>query len=178
MASPFLSPLFFAALLVLAGIGVAAWGIRALVKRSAEGRYGTLRAIDAGQPAVLRSDRYRMQGRPDVLRQLRDGRLVPIELKSRVSPSSGPAHSHVVQVWAYCLLIEEATGRSPPFGVLRYSDREYRIPWGAAARRELLALRAEVLRPYDGRATPSPARCARCSWVEVCDARILRDGSR
>ena len=178
MASPFLSPLFFAAVLVLVGIGIAAWGLRALAKRSAESRYGTLRAIDAGAPAVLRSERYRIQGRPDVLRQMRDGRLVPIELKSRASPRSGPAYSHTVQVWAYCLLIEETTGRSPPFGVLRYSDQEYRIPWNTAARRDLLALRAEVLRPYDGRATPSPARCTRCAWVEVCDARVLRQGSR
>ena len=178
MASPFLSPPVLAAVLVLIGIGIAAWGFRALAKRSAEARYGTLRAIDAGAPAVLRSDRYRIQGRPDILRQLRDGRLVPIELKSRGSPPSGPARSHVVQVWAYCLLIEETSGRPPPFGVLRYSDREYRIAWNAAARRDLLALRAEVHRPYDGRATPSPARCARCTWVEVCDARILRNGLR
>jgi CRISPR-associated exonuclease Cas4 len=169
-----LSPAFVALVLVLLGIGIVAWGARALSARRAETKWGTLTAIDAGRPATLRSERYRIQGRPDALRQSRDGRLIPIEIKSRASPHGGPAHSHTVQVWAYCLLVEETTGRAPPFGVLRYSDSEYRIPWDDAARRELLALRSELDRPYDGRATPSPARCAHCAWVNVCDARVLR----
>lgn len=173
MAVPLLSPFTLALLLVLVGLGLAVWGLRALATRRADAALGTLRAIDAGRPATLRSERYRMQGRPDALRQLPDGRLVPVELKSRVSPTSGPARSHLVQVWAYCLLVEESTGRSPPFGVLRYSDREYRVTWNAWARQGLLAVRADVARPYDGRATPSPARCGRCGWVDRCDARVL-----
>jgi CRISPR-associated exonuclease Cas4 len=166
---------WIALLIVLVGVGIAAAALRLLAIRRREAAYGSLRAIDAGRPMVLRSARYRLQGRPDEVRQLRDGRLVPIELKSRKSPASGPTHSHTVQVWAYCLLIEETSGRSPPFGVLRYADAEFRIPWNDAARRELLALRAELSRPYDGRATPSIARCAHCAWVRSCDARILRN---
>lgn len=162
-----------AAVLVLAGLGLALWALRALALRRSEASLGTLRAIDAGLPAVLRAPRYRLQGRPDALRELPDGRVVPVEVKSRTSPSGGPSRSHLVQVWAYCLLVEDASGRPPPFGVLRYSDREYRVPWGAAARRELLAVHAELRQPYDGRATPSPARCVRCAWVKSCDARVL-----
>ncbi len=166
-----LSASFLALYLVLVGVGLAAWGIRVLAIRRAESRLGALTAIDAGRPAVLRSERYRMQGRPDAIRQQRDGRLVPIEIKSRTSPPAGPARSHVVQVWAYCLLVEDTTGRSPPFGVLRYSDREWRVRWDDAARQDLLALRAALDLPYDGRATPSPAKCRHCAWFEVCDAR-------
>ena len=166
--------LLVAVLLVLVGIGVAAWAIRTGSIRWRESRYGRLVAVDAGRPMTFRSERYRMQGKPDAVRQQRDGRLIPIELKSRSSPSTGPARSHTVQVWAYCLLIEESTGRAPPFGVLRYADREYRIPWNSESRRALLALRAELDRPYDGRATPSPQKCPRCAWVNVCDARVLR----
>lgn len=163
----------FALVLVLGGVGLAVWGLRALATRRSESAVGTLRAIDAGRSARLRSNRYQLQGRPDALRQAPDGRLVPVEVKSRTSPATGPARSHLVQVWAYCLLVEETTGRSPPFGVLRYADREYRVVWDPAARHDLLALRAEVARPYDGRATPSPARCARCAWVDACDVRVL-----
>jgi CRISPR-associated exonuclease Cas4 len=158
---------------MVAGFGLAAWGVRALAARRRDASLGSLVAIDAGRPAVLRSSRYRIQGRPDALRQLSDGRWIPIETKSRASPPSGPTRPHLVQVWAYCLLVEEETGRSPPFAVLRYSDREIRVPWDAPARRELLRLRAELLRPYDGRATPSPYRCARCGWFSVCDARAV-----
>lgn len=170
-----LSPEIVALLLVAVGVGLAVWGVHALSLRRVEEAYGRLAAIDAGRPAELRSDRLQIRGRPDALRQARDGRLLPVELKSRARPANGPARSHMVQVWAYCLLVEETTGQSPPFGVLRYSDQEYRITWDGAARREILALRTEMARPYDGRATPSVARCARCTWVRVCDARVVRN---
>ena len=131
-------------------------------------------AIDAGRPSVLRSSRYRLAGRPDAVRRTSDGRLVPVELKSRRAPPRGPSRSHLVELWAYCLLLEEASGHAPPFGVLRYADREFRVRWDDASRSQLLAVRAEVDRPYDGRATPSAARCARCSFADVCDARYDR----
>jgi len=127
--------------------------------------------VAAGRPATLRSERYRLVGRPDELRRLGDGRVVPVEFKSRSTPPRGPSPSHVVQVRAYCLLVEETTGSAPPYGILRYSDGEFRVRWDDRARDELLRLRAEVLRPYDGRATPSRARCARCPWFGACDAR-------
>jgi CRISPR-associated exonuclease Cas4 len=173
MAVPSLSAPLAALLFVLGGAALVAWALRALAVRRREVTLGSLRAIDAGRAAMLRSYRYRIQGRPDSLREMPDGRLVPVELKSRASPLRGPARSHLVQVWAYCLLVEESTGRSPPFGVLRYSDREFRVTWDPTARHALLAIRAELDRAYDGRATPSPGRCARCGWVDSCDARVL-----
>lgn len=173
MALPPLGPAFIALGLVILGLGLAVWGVRALAARRRDNALGALVAIDAGRPAVLRSYRHRIQGRPDALRQLSDGRWVPVETKTRASPPHGPARSHLMQVWAYCLLVEEETGRSPPFAVLRYSNRAFRVRWDAPARRDLLRLRAELLRPYDGRATPSPKRCARCPWFTVCDARAV-----
>jgi CRISPR-associated exonuclease Cas4 len=173
MAIPALGLAAVALLFVLIGAALALWGSFALSRRRSDARFGALRAVDAGRPAVLRSYRYQIQGRPDLLRQVPDGRLVPVEVKSRSTPGNGPARSHLVQVWAYCLLVEESTGYAPPFGVLRYSDQEYRVDWDARARRDLLAVRADVARPYDGRATPSPARCRRCAWVDRCDARRL-----
>jgi CRISPR-associated exonuclease Cas4 len=165
------NPVVVAGVVVLVGVALAAWALRALSERRQDNRRGRLVAVDAGRPATLRSERFRLIGRPDELRRLSDGRLVPVEFKSRATPARGPTPSHVVQVRAYCLLVEETTGVPPPYGVLRYSDGEFRVRWDAEARGELLAVRAELLAPYDGRATPSPARCARCRWVGVCDAR-------
>ena len=157
---------------VAIGIAVAAGALRALGQRRRDRRLGALVAVDAGAPRTLASHRYRLVGRPDLLRRAPDGRLVPIELKSREAPPRGPPRSHVVQVWAYCLLVEETEGVAPPYGVLRYAGgAEYRIPWDRGAREKLLALRAELERPYDGRASPSPAKCARCAWRISCDAR-------
>ena len=154
------------------GLGLSAVALRGLLARRRDLRLGALVAIDAGAPVVLRSSRFRLSGRPDVLRRLADGRVVPVELKSRSTPAHGPLRSHLAQLAAYCLLIEEATGVAPPFGLLRYSDGgEFRVPWDEVARRELLATRFALDRPYDGRASPSRAKCAGCAWRAVCDAR-------
>jgi CRISPR-associated exonuclease Cas4 len=166
--------LFLLAIVVVAvGLGVLVGAARALVARRRDRRLGALVAVDAGAAVLLRSPRYRLSGRPDALRRQPDGRVVPVELKSRPSPPRGPPPSHRAQVAVYCLLVEEATGIPPPFGVLRYSDGgEFRVPWDRAARAELLTLRAELDRPYDGRATPSRPKCAGCPWRAVCDARV------
>jgi CRISPR-associated exonuclease Cas4 len=161
---------------VLVGCLVAGISARELVRRHQESRWGSLVAIDAGRAETLRSDRYRLLGRPDLLRRSTDGRRIPIEIKRRAAPREGPFRSHVVQVWAYCLLVEEVDGRAPPFGVVRYSDREFRVPWDAAARSELLAIRRAVDAPYDGRATPSPGRCGGCRWAPGCDAAPVVPG--
>ena len=170
-------------LLVAAGVAfvggvIAIAAARSLAIRSRERSQGELVAIDAGAPMTLRSDRYRLSGRPDVLRRLPDGRVVPIELKSRTAPPRGPPSSHLIQVATYCLLVEETTGRAPPYGLLRYGDgQEFRVPWTAAARAEVLRLRARMDEPYDGRATPSRAKCARCAWRLVCDAAAPSGGA-
>ncbi|HXW67016.1 MAG TPA: PD-(D/E)XK nuclease family protein [Thermoplasmata archaeon] len=156
----------------LAGLALAITAARALAARRREAAVGALVAIDAGAALTLRSPRYRLAGRPDEIRRLPDGRLVPIELKTRDAPARGPPPSHRVQLEAYLLLIEETTGRPPPYGLLRYGDgQEFRLPWTPIARAEVVRLRAALAEPYDGRATPSPAKCARCGWREVCDAR-------
>lgn len=163
---------------LLLGAALAALGLMLLagaaLRAALRGRrHGRLVAVDPQPGPPLRSERYRLVGRPDELRRRPDGRPVPVEWKSRAAPPGGPLPSHVVQVWAYCLLLEDATGLAPPYGVLRYGDgAEFRIDWTDAARGELLRLRAELDRPYDGRATPSRARCRRCPWVGGCDARI------
>lgn len=166
-----MNPNGVALLLVVVGLGLVLWAARSVSVRRRETALGRLVAVDTDAPLVLRSIRYRVRGRPDAVREGRDGRPVPVEVKSRPAPGGSPPFSHRVQLWAYCLLLEEATGRSPPFGVLRYPEGEFRIRWDDAARRELLRLRAEAAEPYDGRANPSPGRCAHCPWVTVCDAR-------
>jgi CRISPR-associated exonuclease Cas4 len=156
---------------IAAGALLVILALRALSARGAGRRDGALVATDLSGDLTLRSERLRLIGRPDLLRRTADGRTVPIELKHRPAPRNGPYRSHEVQLWAYCLLIEEATGVPPPYGVLRYADGEFRVPWDAAARTELLAVRRAWLAPYRGEATPSPARCARCPWNPVCELR-------
>jgi CRISPR-associated exonuclease Cas4 len=169
-------PDLLAAAAILIGLAVSAAAIRALQARRRSMGSGSLVEVDRmdGRRPPLRSERYRLVGRPDELRRLPDGRIVPVELKSRSTPPDGPPRSHRVQVEAYALLVEETTGRAPPFGILRYGDGgEFRIPWDAAARQELWEVRNAVRRPYDGAARPSPGRCRRCPYRERCDVRAI-----
>ena len=170
MALPALTDAALAIAAIVVGAVTVASTVRVLARLRHDRRNGSLWAVDRDRATELWSERYRLVGRPDAIRRLADGRFVPVEVKSRPAPVRGPPYSHRVQVWAYCLLVEEASGRSPGYGLLRYSDREFRVPWGAAEREELLELRRDLSRPYDGRARPSPARCAGCRWREGCDA--------
>ena len=147
-------------------------GAVSLRRRAAEGRLGSLVAVDAGRPVTLRSERYRLVGRPDALRRRSDGVLIPVELKHRPAPPRGPFPSHLTQLGAYCLLIEEATGQPPPFGVLRYTDGERAVPWDAGFRARVLSTLEDATGPYDGRADPSPEKCGRCVWSPRCDASL------
>jgi CRISPR-associated exonuclease Cas4 len=159
-------------LFAFAGVFVLIVGVVALAQRRQQRRSGRLLAADLpSRPGMrLRSPRFRIAGRPDEIRELPDGRWIPVELKSRPSPRAGPPASHRIQVAAYCLLVEETTGRSPPYGLLRYRDGgEFRIDWTPEVRHQLLDLRAEMAIPYDGRARPSPGRCSGCAWRRACD---------
>lgn len=159
---------FAGAVLIAAG----GWSLsRILGARS----FGALQAADDPRSprADLVSDEFGLIGRPDEIRRLSDGRLVPVEIKSRGAPASGVLPSHRVQVEAYCLLLESTTGRSPPHGIVVYAGGVRRIVrWDGDARREVLALLAQLRRPYDGSATPSPGKCGGCRWRGGCDARV------
>ena len=162
--------------LAAAGVGCLLAGVVSLRRRATDRRWGGLVAIEAGRPVTLRSARYQLLGRPDAVRRRPDGALVPVELKRRPAPSRGPFPSHLVQLGAYCLLIEEETGRPPPFGVLRYADRELVLPWDGRWRAEVLATLRAASSPYDGSADPSPAKCARCPWAPSCDVSLAGRG--
>lgn len=159
-------------LFLLGGGLLVGGGIVALLRLRRQRTSGRLLRSDlSSRPApILWSSRLRFSGRPDELRELSDGRWVPVEIKSRPAPRAGPLSSHRIQLGAYCLLVEETTGRAPPFGLLRYGDgNEFRIDWDARLRSEVLAVRRELAAPYDGRANPGPARCGRCPWRASCD---------
>lgn len=170
MADPRLVGLLFVAGVGLLLAGLAQWraGHRAR-------RHGRLRSADVGRAGItLRSERYRLIGRPDELRGPEAGPWVPVELKRRRAPLRGPPRSHRVQVAAYCLLTEERTGRAPPYGVLRYGDGvEFAVAYGPHERDRLTGLLADLRRPYDGRARPSVGRCAGCAFRLGCDARAI-----
>ena len=176
MALPLLSSPIGLLLILVVGIILAAIALRVISERRRSRSLGRIVAVDRSvyHAPPLRSTRYRIVGKPDEIRRRVDGVEIPVELKSRASPRNGPPPSHRIQVYTYCLLLEETTGRAPPFGVVRYGDGgEYRLPWDSRARAELLGIVTQMRQRYDGRASPSPGKCRGCRFRLGCDRRAV-----
>ncbi|MCS6940123.1 MAG: CRISPR-associated protein Cas4 [Roseiflexaceae bacterium] len=123
------------------------------------------------RPLVAR--RLGLVGKPDYLIEKR-GRLIPVEVKPARN-AMRPYESDLMQLAAYCLLIEETTGIAPPYGLLRYADRTFRLSYTAQVREETLALIEEMRAALDNecdRSHDDPARCCGCGFFAVCDQAL------
>jgi CRISPR/Cas system-associated exonuclease Cas4 (RecB family) len=127
----------------------------------------------AGGMQMLVSERYHLRGRPDELRRARDGRVVPVEIKSSRSPRSSPYPSHRVQALAYCLLVEEACGVPPPYTVVKYSDgTEFQVAWTPGTKAEILDLLERWRAPYMGETAPARGKCSSCGFRAACPGAV------
>ncbi len=160
-------------LLIFLGIALL-WLARRLRARSGLPR-GRVIAADVGAwrrlDRPLFSHRYRLTGRPDYI--VADGTdLIPVEVKSARAPAY-PRPSHVLQLAAYCLLVDETSGRRPPYGILRYADRTFQIPYTRELEEQLLAvledMRGDLAAGDAPRRHNDPRRCAACGYRDVCD---------
>ena len=140
---------------------------------------GRVVASDSGvaRPTrVLRSPRYGLSGKPDYLVEER-GRIVPVELKP-TRRSARPWLRDVVQLAAYCLLLEETEPQFAGYGYLRYAGRTFRIDFTDSLRAELLrtlaALRADLSTVDVDPNHTDAGRCARCPLVPACGKAIVR----
>ena len=125
----------------------------------------------------LFSRRHQLAGKPDyVVRDARARALVPVEVKSSRAPASGPRQGHVLQLAAYCLLVQETEGARPAYGLIRYADQTFRVDNTPELARALLstldAMRRDVARGESRRSHKDPARCRRCGVRAACKERL------
>ena len=121
----------------------------------------------------LFSRRYRLVGRPDYLLRTRGG-LVPVEVKSGPAPPQ-PYGGHILQLAAYCLLVEEQEGPSP-HGILKYDNRAFEVDFTPGLRAELLHTLDSMRRDLRARdvdcSHEEPGRCRGCGYRDRCDRRL------
>ncbi len=158
---------------------LALWWLSARLRQCAGLPAGRVIYSDAGawrrneQP--LYAARYQLVGKPDYL--VRDGAtLVPVELKTGPAPLE-PREGHVLQLAAYCLLVEETQGVRPAYGIIRYADRQFAVDYTPRLRAWLLecleAMQRDAELPQGpARNHQAPARCATCSVRAACDQRL------
>jgi CRISPR-associated exonuclease Cas4 len=132
---------------------------------------------DAGYPvqSPLVARRYGLTGKPDYLLQRR-GHYIPVEVKPG-RHATAPYDSDLMQLAAYCLLVEEALKQTPPYGILRYAGASFRLNYTPAVREELLMLlddmRETLQDPDCERSHDEPPRCAGCGFLEMCDEALV-----
>jgi CRISPR-associated exonuclease Cas4 len=101
---------------------------------------------------------------------------VPIEVKSAHTPNDGPRRSHVLQLAAYCLLVEETYRQRPKYGIVKYADRMFAVDYTDTLRTELLdviaAMRDDLARGAAERSHDDAARCVHCGYRHACPERL------
>ncbi len=131
--------------------------------------------MGSGQTAEpLYSARYGLSGRPDYLLR-RSGALVPVEVKPG-RQAQQPYESDLMQLAAYCLLLEEQYGQAPPYGLLRYAEQSFRLEYTPDVRATLLELLAEMRDLLDAedcaRSHDEAPRCTGCGFFDICDEAL------
>ncbi len=152
---------------------------RAIKARSKTGiAKGEVVDVGAGaddEETVMVSDQYGLRGLPDVVLRVED-ELIPVEVKTGRVPK-GPLFSHILQLAAYCLLIEERQGRPPPYGVLQYGKHtrheiDYNDELKYTLVNKLIEMRQIIRTGEAHRNHRRPGKCASCSRREGCAERL------
>jgi CRISPR-associated exonuclease Cas4 len=123
----------------------------------------------------LYSRRYRLTGKPDYLLD-DEGEMVPVEVKSGAAPSQ-PYASHLLQLAAYCLLVKEAFGACPSYGIIRYRDRTFAVDFTPELENWLLSnldeMRHHAVAKDVPRSHDNPAQCVACGYRPFCDQSLV-----
>jgi CRISPR-associated exonuclease Cas4 len=125
----------------------------------------------------LFSRQHRLTGKPDYLISSPAG-VIPVEVKSGAAPQQ-PYSAHILQLAAYCLLVEEQESRAVPYGIIKYADRAFEIDYTPTLRAQVVdtleAMRRGLRTPERKgveRSHDEPRRCLGCGYRDQCDQRL------
>jgi CRISPR-associated exonuclease Cas4 len=114
---------------------------------------------------------FSLTGKPDYL--IADGAdVIPVEVKSSRAPAQ-PYPSHLLQLAAYCLLVEECYRRRPPYGIVKYADRAFEVEYTPELEDQLLVtldgMRTDLADGNAPRRHEEPRRCQACGYYRWCE---------
>ena len=130
-------------------------------------------ADDLERSPILKSERYGIWGRPDLVIKVGED-YIPVEVKTGRIPK-GPLFSHIMQLTAYMLLVEE-NYKAPPYGILKYGPVVYKIEYEESLK-EILLKKVEEMRKAMKtgevhRNHNKVGKCMHCSRRDVCPERL------
>lgn len=126
---------------------------------------------------ALISSRLGLSGRPDYI--IEDmGQAVPVVSKMGRIPR-GPLFSHLMQIAAHSALIEDITGDTVDYGIIRYRTKKYHVDFNPDLRRtldeQLTKLRAAIGGAEVHRNHNRPGKCRGCSRRHACPESLDLD---
>lgn len=131
---------------------------------------------DLNQPAnTLFSKNYRIYGRPDYIVKDRE-KYIPVEIKT--GHYTKPKKNHILQLAAYCHLVEENYNSFVPYGYLIYQNQSsIKIPFDPALRYELESIiknmRGDLRQKKVMRNHKNSKKCLNCSMRKYCNNKII-----
>ena len=123
----------------------------------------------------LHSAEHRLVGKPDYLVQQENGEIIPVEIKSGIAPDT-PWPGHILQLAAYCWLVDEVYDIRPSFGILQYRDQAFTVDYSSELEERLLYVMQEMRQGHQAadidRNHSDVAKCNACGLREKCLQRI------
>jgi len=124
-----------------------------------------------GGEEMLHSEKYGLRGRPDYIITDDNGEHIPVEIKSGRVPK-GPLFSHIIQITAYAMLVEEKYGKAPSYGILKYGDVEHHIEYTPEMKKlvveKLMEMRNVMEKGEAHRNHNRIGKCQHCSRRSIC----------
>lgn len=117
----------------------------------------------------------KLSGRPDyIVRQKHEH--IPVEVKTGRTPKA-PYDSHIFQLAAYCLLVENEYRVRPSFGIIHYPEKNFQIDFTYELEAAILVLINEMHKEMDNEeihcSHSEPQRCHGCGFRQVCEESLV-----
>ena len=127
-------------------------------------------------PQTLVDHQLGLVGKPDYVMKTRQGSLIPVEVKTGHTPEI-PYDSHRLQSMAYGLLIQSNYAQTPEYGLLHYSEKDFRVDFTPELKEQLYETLEEIrqierVNEAPARSHNSSARCRSCGYRGSCDQKI------
>jgi len=124
----------------------------------------------------LFSKRFLLTGKPDYVVR-KENQCIPVEMKS--GGGAYPYQSQVIQLAAYCQILEDTSGEFVPAGILVNNNITYTIPFNPKLRFELESvmktMRTSLRTGFVQRNHHDSRRCKYCSMRRYCADPVQDD---
>jgi len=135
---------------------------------------GKIEYVGADKGKEMTSYKYGIRGKPDYIIKV-GNEYIPVEEKSM--SMDHPRFSHVMQITAYCMLVEDIYGIAPSYGIIKYSNREFKIPYEERWKKLVIKIRENMLKDMERgeahRNHNNKKKCATCVRRDFCPERLV-----